>query len=234
MKTSILCEKCPAKEKSVFSTLKKEDLSILAGNMGLNSFKKGDIIFHEGNRPMGLFCIYSGKVKIFKKGSEGKNQIVRLAKTSDIIGYRSLISGEPYSVSAAALDNTQLCYIPQNVFFQLLQTNVNMSLKILRSICDTLKIAEHKIAYIAQKPLMPRLAESLIMLKNFYGGEETDFSTINVALSRKELANVVGTAPGCVMRLLSKLKKDNIITFKGKKIKILNDERLMEVAEMND
>ena len=234
MKTPLSCDNCPAKDKSVFSTLKKEDLSILAENIGLNSYKKGDIIFHEGNRPMGIFCIYSGKIKIFKKGHKGKNQIVRLAKTSDILGYRSLISEEPYAVSAGALDNTQLCYIPQNVFFQLLQNNVNLSLKILQSMCNTLRIAEHKIAYIAQKALQPRLAESLIMLKNFYGGEETDPDTINVALSRKELANVVGTAPGCVMRLLSKLKKNNIITFKGKKIKILDNEKLMEVAEMND
>lgn len=230
----VSCETCASKDSSIFCSLTHEGLFLLSHSKSVNVYKKGDVIFHEGSRPLGLFCVHGGKVKIYKTGLEGKEQIVRLAKEGDLIGYRSLISGELYSASATAVQDAMVCYIPQSIFFHLLQTDVEFSMRTLRLICDALKEAENQVTHIAQKPLRQRLAETILMLKNFYGVDPADDNVISNTLSREELANLVGTAPACVMRLLSEFRKDKIIDLKGKKIKITDQNKLVRLAQLFD
>ena len=227
------CDDCASRLCSVFNELSDEEMEEISHSKGGNLYKRGQIIFYEGTHPSGLYCINYGKIKIYKIDHTGKEQIVRLAKGGDILGYRSLISGELYSSFASPLEDSLICFIPRSVFFSLLQTNANLSMKIMKMLSMDLKSAETRIANMAQKPVRERLAETLLILKEFYGVED-DKATLDVALTREDLANVVGTATETVIRLLSEFKHDRIIDLKGRKIKIIDPILLVKTANIFD
>lgn len=195
------------------------------------TFKKGQVIFSEGGHPIGLFCVNDGKVKIEHSGIDGKDQIVRMAKGGDVLGYRALLSSERYNASAVALDDTDVCFIPREPFFNVLKNNPNLSLDIIKMLSTELRKAEDTITDLAQKPVRERMAEALLFLKETYGYEADD-KTINVILSREDIANLVGTATETAIRLLSEFKKDGIVESAGKKISIIDLEKLIKTANI--
>lgn len=195
------------------------------------SFKKGQVIFNEGGHPLGIFCVNDGKVKIERSGMDGKEQIVRMAKGGDVLGYRALLSSERYNASAVALDDTDVCFIPRDPFFNVLKTNPRLSLDIIKMLSTELRKAEESITDLAQKPVRERMAEALLFLKETYGFEE-DGATLNVVLSREDIANLVGTATETAIRLLSEFKKDGIVLSVGKKLKITDSEKLIKTANI--
>jgi CRP-like cAMP-binding protein len=227
------CESCLARLNNLFSTLSDEQLSELAVDKTCNLYKKGQIVFFEGNRPAGLYCITKGKVKIYQIGGEGKEQIIRLAKDGDILGYRALISGEIYSGSASVLEDSVICFIPKKVFFDLLQINSELSTRMMKLLSQDLRMAEVRITGLAQKPVRERLAETILMLREFYG-LENDGKTIKAVLSREDISNIVGTATETAIRMMSEFKQEKMIDLEGKRIKILNQEDLIKAANILD
>lgn len=227
------CETCGARHKSIFCHLGAADLLAFNEAKSCTVYKKGQLIFNEGGHPLGLFCINSGKIKLAHAGQDGKEQIVRLAKEGDVLGYRAMLSNERYHANAVALDDTNVCFIPRDAFFKVLQTNPGLSLEIIKMLSLELRRAEQTITDLAQKPVRERMAEALLFLKETYG-VEADGATIDVVLSREDIANLVGTATETAIRLLSEFRGDKIVEFIGKKIKILNNERLVKTANIYD
>ena len=227
------CESCQTKNDSVFNKLTCDEFSVLSIQKYCNYYQKGQTIFTEGNMPAGLYCINSGKVKIYQCGYGGKEQIIRLAKNGDILGYRALISGESYSATATAIEDSKICLIPKEIFFQFLQSNEEITKSIMKLLATELKEAESKIINLAQKPVIERLAEALIMLKEYYGNEDDD-NSLNINITREEIANIIGTATETAIRLLSELKKEGILDLSGKKITIINNESLLKLANLYD
>lgn len=227
------CEDCQARLDSVFCQLNEEQLSRISIEKHCSYYQRGQTVFAEGSTPSGLFCINSGKVKISQTGGDGKEQILRLAKNGDILGYRSLISGETYSATATAIEDSKICLIPKIDFFELLQNNSSITTSIMKLLASDLKVAENKITNLAQKPVIERLAEALIMLKEYYGSKG-DEKTTDITITREEISNIVGTATETAIRLLSELKKDGIIKLDGKKLTILKSDALTKLANLYD
>lgn len=197
------------------------------------AYKKGEYIFKEGTRPFGIFCVNRGKIKLTKTGDDGKEQIIRLVKPGDPLGYRSLLSGDRYSASAVALEDSGVCFVPKELFMGILQKDSNLSLEMMRMLSEDLKNAELKLTHLAQKPVRERVAEAILFIKETYGFEE-DGSTIAASFSREDIANIVGTATETAIRLLSEFNKEQIIKLSGKKILITNLPKLISTANLQD
>ena len=227
----IPCTLCPGKEHSLFADLPREDLDTLSQHKTCIRYKKGQTLFYEGTRPMGLFCINSGKVKVYKISSEGKEQILKLAKPGDFLGYRALISEEFYNSSATVIEEGAMCYIPKSDFLEILQKNPSFFRKMAKRVAHELGMMEQKLVTIAQKSVRERLAATLIMLKETYGMEGDESDLIDIALSREDLANIIGTATETVIRLLSDFKTQKLISLQGKKIKVLDHKGLIREAD---
>ena len=215
----------------MFGVLKGEDLEKLNSNKSCIRYKKGQTLFYEGTRPMGLFCVNSGKVKVYKLSSQGKEQIINIAKPGDFLGYRAILSEEFYSASATVIEDAAICFIPKEDFILLLNSNPDFFQRIIKNICHELGVMRERISDLAQKSVRERLAGSLLMLKETYGVDGEKSTLIDIQLSREDLANIVGTATETVIRLLSEFKKDGLISLDGKKIKVLKPRELAKEAD---
>lgn len=227
------CKDCSSLGCSIFGKLDHPALKEVSESKGANLYKRGQNIFYEGTRPSGLYCIRSGKVKVYKIDHLGSEQIVRLAKPGDILGYRSLISDELYASFAAPLEDALICFIPRTIFFRYLNENAAFALEFMKLLSRELKNAENHVADMAKKPVRERVAEALLFLKGFFGLEE-DGKTLNVTMTREDLANLVGTATETVIRFLSEFKHDKLIELDHRKIKILDSRKLIQTARIYD
>lgn len=215
----------------MFGDLPKTDLEILSQHKTCIKYKKGQTLFYEGTRPLGLFCVNSGKVKVYKVSSEGKEQIVKLAKPGDFLGYRALISNEFYNSSATVIEEGAICYIPRGDFMEVLFNNFEFFKLMAGKVAHDLGMMEQKLMTIAQKSVRERLATTLLMLRDNYSVDGAERDLIDIALSREDLANIIGTATETVIRLLSDFKTQRLISLQGKKIKILDVKGLIREAD---
>lgn len=225
-----LCDKCSLESGSLFKHLSSEELQILNYEKDFRQYKRGDILYQEGNRISGFFCVNSGVIKVFKTGFDGKEQIIRFAKKGDIIAYRSVLSNELACTSAKVIEDCQVCFIPSEILIQFIKTNSSYSLELLKLACHELGEANSFITDIAQKTVRERLAEILLLLANDFGLDEENF--LKVSLTREELANIVGTATESVIRLLSEFKSDKLVELNGRKIRILNQRGLEKISNV--
>jgi len=227
------CAACSKRNLSIFCCTNGVLLDEISDSKTCTIYKKGQVLFNEGGHPFGVYCVNKGKIKISIVGDEGKEQIVRLAKDGDVLGYRSLLASERYNATAIALEDSQVCFVPKDVFLSVLKEDRPLSGEVMKLLSTQLKEAEIKLTHLAQKPVRERLAETLLFLKETYGTQEdTDF--LDVQLSREEIANLVGTATETAIRLLSELNKEGVIELSGKKIKIVNHRSLVRIANLND
>ena len=227
----ISCDNCFISKSSVFIVLTDEEKEILRRNHSCSYYKKGEVIYKEGDKPTGLICLSEGKVKIFKEGVGGREQIVRMAKPVGFIGYRALFAEENYIASAIAIEESVVCNIEKEALFQILAKNNQFSGNIIKSLATELGFSNSRTVTLTQKHIRGRLAESLIFLIDTYGFED-DQKTIKVYLSREDIANLSNMTTSNAIRTLSTFASENVIKLDGRKISITNLKELNHISEM--
>ena len=214
------CEQCIVREFSSLKALNKEELVKLAECKTSRLVKKGEVIFEEGENINGIFCVKDGVCKLTKLSPNGKDHIVKLVTKGELLGQRSMISDEPVNLSAVALEDMQICFVPKSEIMGFFDKNNQFSMNVMKTICGDLKEADSQMVNMAQKTVKERLAETLLYLQDTFGKNED--GTLKIQLTRDELASMIGTATESCIRLLSDFNKSGLIELKGKKI-ILKD-----------
>jgi CRP-like cAMP-binding protein len=223
------CEQCIVREFSSLKALNKEELLKMADCKTSYTIKKGEPIFEEGESVNGIFCVKDGVCKLSKLSANGKDQIVKLAKSGELLGQRSLISDEPANLSAVALEDMEVCFIPKSEIMNFFNQNNQFSMNVMKTICGDLKEADDHMVSMAQKSVKERLAETLLYLEDTFG--KNNDGSLRIQLSREELAGIIGTATESCIRLLSELNKNGLVDLTGKKITILDRNKLKRMAE---
>ena len=223
------CEQCIVRQFSSLKSLNKEELLKIADCKTSYTIKKGEPIFEEGEITKGVFCVKEGICKLSKLSANGKDQIVKLVKSGELLGQRSMISDEPANLSAVALEDMEVCFIPKSEIMGFFNENNQFSMNVMKSICGDLKDADDHMVSMAQKSVKQRLAETLLYLEESFGKNED--GSLHIQLSREELAGIIGTATESCIRLLSEFNKNGMIDLVGKKITILNKSKLKRLAE---
>jgi len=224
------CDSCTIRTHSLFRHLEEQELQEIMLNKITESYKRGSIVYQEGNRMKGFCCVQSGIIKIYQTGFDGKEQIIRFAKPGDIIGYRSVVSNEPACTTTEVIEEAVLCHIPTEILLNLVKTNGNFAVELMKLTCKELGEANSYITDIAQKTVKERLAEILIHLDDEFGVDSQ--GVLNISLTREELSNIVGTATESIIRLLSEFKTRAYIEINGRKIKILDKPGLKYIANI--
>jgi CRP-like cAMP-binding protein len=227
----VICGEVINNPNSVFNVLTPEEKEELRGNMTCSFFKKGEYIYKEGERPIGLICLSEGKVKIFKEGVGGREQIVRMAKPIGFIGYRALFAEENNIASAVAIEDSITCTVSFDLVLKLIRYNQELSLNIIKSLSTELGFSNNRTITLTQKHIRGRLAESLLFLRDTYGLEDDD-ATIKVYLSREDIANLSNMTTSNAIRTLSTFASEGVIAIDGRKIKILDKVRLDRISKL--
>ena len=209
--------------------MNKEELKKVSDSKVTRTIKKGEALFDEGEKLNGVYCVRNGVSKLSKLSSNGKDQIVKLASKGQVIGQRSVIAEESANLSAVAVSDMELCFIPKESITGTLANNPNFTLEVLRHMAHDLKEADDVIVNMSQKTVKQRIAEAFLYLKNNFGQDDEGFFALT--LSREDIANVVGTATESAIRIISEFKKEGLIKASGKKLGVLNERKLKELAE---
>ncbi len=231
MKTP-LCSTC-SNHNEFFCGLKSIDKDVFSVNKKFHFYKKGEEIFAEGKRAIGLFCIYKGKAKLTKMGTEGKDVIIRLIGKGEVLGYRALLADEVYRASATALEDSYICKISKKVFLDQLSSNQLISTNIIKILTHDLAESEDNIMHHSQASVRQRLARVLLLLKSKYGLEK-DGCTLTVTLTRREISEMTGTTTESVIRALAAFDKESIIKLLKKKIALVDLSKLEILADLQE
>lgn len=217
--------------KSIFYLLNQEEKKELEHHISVAHYKKNEFVFKEGDKPTGFLLLVEGKVKIFKEGVGGREQIVRMTKPLGIIGFRALLAEENHISSAVTLEESLICTVTPDFISNWALKNSDFSLKIIRKLAKELGFSNERMVTLTQKHIRGRLAESLILLKDKYGFEPDD-TTLKAYLSREDIANLSNMTTSNAIRTLSTFANENMIAIDGRKIKILDAQRLERVSKL--
>lgn len=225
------CDLCSSRRFSMFSDLTEEQACNISDNKNMISHRKGQMLYYEGAKPLGVFCVNSGVVKVYKTASNGKEQIIHLTNKGGLLGYSALLGEENYSNSAMVIEDAKICFIPKESFLKTIISSGPFFTKLTKALSHEIGVMEEKLVDASQKSIRERLAYLLLQLASSYGLDGSEPQQINLVLSREELASLIGTATESVIRLLSEFKKDKLIELKGKKIIILDKNGLVKLSD---
>lgn len=223
------CEKCIVRKFTGLNTLSPEELKCISDGKTTRSFKKGEVIFDEGEHLKGIYCVRHGIAKLSKLSTNGKDQIIKFVSGGEVLGQRSVIAKEPTNLRAVAVNDMNSCFIPKKIILDNLHSNPDFSLDMLHNLANELKEADDVIVNISQKSVKQRIAETLLHLEENFGLDQDGFMVIQ--LSREDISNIVGTATESCIRMLSELKKEGLINTSGKRIQITDVVKMRKLSE---
>ncbi len=217
--------------EELWNVLNPEEKEFLRSAYIVQQFKKNEIIHCEGDNPTHMMCLIKGKVKIYKEGVGGRNQIVRILQPISYFAYRAIFAEGNYNTSASAFESSSIILIPKDVILKLIHQNNDLAYFFIRSLAFDLGVSDARQVNLTQKHIRGRLAESLIFMRDNYGLEE-DGATINVYLSREDLANLSNMTTSNAIRTLSMFVSERVIAMDGRRIKIIDEDKLRKISRL--
>lgn len=208
---------------SIFRHLDRESLMKISNLAVHQEFKKGAILFSPERNP-GLFLISEGKVKVYEISSSGKEQLLRVLDKGDFVGEEALFSSTETFTFGEALTDMKACFIRREEFLDLLMQYPSISLKLLEEFNRRIVHSGHQATSNTAETVLVRLVSYLLDLSN---AQESD--SVVLPLSMKELAAFLSTTPETLSRKVGYLEKEGVIKKKGRKITILNREKMCKM-----
>ncbi len=215
----------------VWNVLTDEQKDYISQNAKVYTFKKNEIIHHEGDIPTHMMMLVEGKVRVYKEGVGNRIQIIRMLKPYDFFGYRAMIADEAYNTSVSALEPSVVYYVKKEAFLNIIRENNEFCYLFMIEMARDLGQSDKRSVSLTQKHTRGRLAEALLSLKDNYGLDE-DEATISMYMSREDLANLSNMTTSNAIRTLTSFAEDGIISIDGRKIKILDMEELIHVSRI--
>ncbi|MEI6866072.1 Crp/Fnr family transcriptional regulator [Flavicella sp.] len=186
----------------------------------------------EGAPAHGLFFVRKGQVKVVKTGIYGREQIVRFAQDGELIGHRGFGSEKNYPIGALAIIETHLCNFTNETMIKMLREVPSLTFDLMLFYSEELNRSESRVRKFAQMTVREKVIDSFLYINRKFGQTEDGF--FNIQLPRKDFADFAGTTEEQVIRVISSLKKENLVVTKGKKLGIIDIDKLKkEISEHN-
>lgn len=217
-----------ANKVSIFSVLTEEQLAKLTSKITHKKYKKGQMIFFEGDISDKLYVINKGKIKIFKYTREGKEQILYILSEGDFVGDLSLLKKDEFKFNAEALEDSNICVLTKDDFDGLLKENPEIAIEILQVVYDRIIKLENLIQSLSTKDIESRIAGLLLSFVKDFGVRKGSTIELELPLSREDIANYIGVTRETISRKLSSMQEQGIIELVGTKRIIIKDIKELE------
>lgn len=217
-----------------WDVLTEDQKAYLQSHISVHHYKKNELIHSEGDIPTDMMILVRGKVKIYKAGVGGRSQIMRMLKPFEYFGYRAIFAQgnfHGYNTNARAFEACSIYMIPAEAITKLLQENAMLAFNFIERLAADLGASDARMVNLTQKHIRGRLAEALLFLKDNYGVED-DGATINIYLAREDIANLSNMTTSNAIRTLSTFASEKIIALDGRKIKLIDEEKLHKISKM--
>lgn len=191
-------------------------------------YKAGQTLFYAGNEPFGVYFIHHGVVKLLKSGKAGRMHITFMGGAGDLIGYRAMLAGELYKVTAESHHDSKVSFIKRDFFLEYLRKDKRLSHLLLKSLSVELGDVEDRLVGATQVSAEQRVARVLCFLMDTYGLDKEGF--LEIELSRTDMSELSDTAPETLMRCLGDLEKRRLLAREGKGLRILDASVLKSEA----
>jgi CRP-like cAMP-binding protein len=223
-------DKWDFKSGSVLQDLPAEELEILFSNTTEHLYTKGQVIFREGAQPSGIYFIKNGKAKKYKVDKEGREQIIYVANTGELVGFHALLAEERYPDSAAVLEESKITFIPKDDFLEVLNNSKVLAKRLLKTLSHEFAVFANSLALFTQRSVRERFAMQLVLMREKYKQNFVPGMDVEINMSREDLASLVGTARENILRILKDFKEEGILETKGRKIIIKDIKKLLSIA----
>jgi len=225
-----ICKICPYRTDSIFSELPESRLDEFCGLKMVSHYQRHQRIFYEGEPNPGLHILCSGTVKLSRSSKSGQRQIIRITGPCGLLEEKDLFLHNRHTVTAEALGESVVCFVHKQDFLEFLNHNPEVTLKMVEQLAKELQQAEDKIEALTALDARKRLAGLLLSLGEQHGTVTPDGKLIEVALTREEMAEMVGTTQETVIRVLSGFRKERLIKDSERHILLINEDRLKQIA----
>ncbi len=192
------------------------------------TYKAGEIVYDQDSNMNHAYYVKSGLLKIFRSGSKGDQQIVRLVKSGNLIGYHSLLSDEPEVTGCESLSESQVCYIPGDILKAVIMEDKSLFDLVMKQTCEELKQTCNSMIELSQKTVRGRLGNLFLKLQELY--QTKDDEPIPLMISRVDMARWIGTSKESVSRLITEFKEDGVLSFSRNEIKINSKDKLNKIV----
>ncbi len=226
----IACDFCGRYRDGVFCGLTDALRDRLNEEKSVQTFERGQVLFYQNSPSFAIFCIHSGRVKLYKTGNQGERYVIRLLGTGDTLGYRAVLSNEPYAASAEAVEKTTACLFTREFLLEMLRESPELSQNMLLKLAVELRVSEEQMLTIINQPVRQRAAGLLLELAPRDGIRSEDNSSAINSLQRNEMAQMIGTTPETFSRTLRELAKAGLIAVSSRSISILDYTGLGKIA----
>ena len=216
---------------AIWTVLDNEERRRIVDNFEIHNFKKNQIIYTQGEEAEHLWCLLKGKVKMYKDGIGGRQQILRLFRPVQYFGYRAGFANEQHMSSACAFEPSTLGSIPMSLVKDLVSHNIKLAWFFIEELSHNLGGSDARIVNLTQKHIRGRLAEALIVLRENYGYED-DNATIKIYMSREDIANLSNMTTSNAIRTLSNFSSEGIVSLEGRSIRIIDEEKLKRISRI--
>lgn len=220
------CTDCKNHDKSIFCKLEAASLQDVSEHKIMNNFKRGQVLFHEGNPAFGVYCVSQGKIKLTKSNEDGRETLLRIAGPGDLIGFQHIVQNGVNDLTATALEDTQICFLDRTFLQKMVQEENSCAMELLTHLAKDMATMQERVNGLQSKSVRERVAFLLLDLSKRYGVETPDGVRLGVHLSREELASMLGIATETLIREISILKEEGTIEQEGKAIIILRSQVL--------
>lgn len=215
----------------LFEDLPQYDKETLQKVMQVKNYRKNEAIFTEGTIPNGIFFLKNGKVKKYKVDNDGREQIIYIYNAGEFFGYSAILSNDTYGDTTLAIENSVIAFISKENFLKILDQSDFFSKLLLKSLSHEFSVMANLMTVLSQRTVRERVALSLLILHRKYQSNITEDKTY-ITLSRTDLANMVGTANETLARILHDFREDHLIVMEGRKILLIDLERLTRIANI--
>jgi CRP/FNR family transcriptional regulator len=213
-------------EIPLFHGLPSEQLEAVVTAMADQTFDRGQTIFSEDEPAAGFYVVESGKVKIFKLSAEGKEQILHIMNPGESFGEVPMFSGGRFPAHAETLYKSRIFFFPRAAFLELIKGDPSLAMNMLAELSRRLRQLTGLVEELSLKEVPGRLAAYLLMLS----GRSGDAKAVELDIPKGQLANLLGTIPETLSRILARLTGQGIIEVQGRKVRILDRNLLEDLA----
>lgn len=214
----------------IFSFLNQDELLKITQRIGHNEYRKGEILFREGEEADSLVIVNVGSVKAYRYTPDGREQILYVFSEGDFFGERNLFGSKKATFTAETLEQVRTCTFRREDFNGLLREFPGIAVKIIEELEDRMERLETSVQSMGVRSVDSRISSLLLDFSRKFGTEDREGLMIHLPLSREGIANYLGIARETVSRKLGQLENDGMIRNISNKSILITDLKMLELS----